>query len=209
MIRRSAPTAPGLRHVSADHGKCDNLSFTREAALPDAPPMAASSVFPAVRCFDCYPSPTSLPGPPRIGQFFAPKARSYRQSLAVGRQFAFLPFQRGENPLSSAGRTTLKRGSIPCENLSFSLSFPPRSLLAWAMMASAPSLERLWAEELLRPPAVTCSLVRLPAALSEHFATISPTSAAKQTRPASAVRHLTKRPSGTIPGWPFFISLIV
>jgi hypothetical protein len=182
----------------ADAAKCDKLSFARAVVMPDADTAAFETAYPALGCYDCYPSLSFLPGPYGIGHFFAGLVQDHRQSLACSRFRIGFSFRGRAKSLNIRSRITLTRGSKPCVNSFFLLLFLPLSRPAWPVTANVRLLALRSAQASLRLLMAMCLPVQSSAVPLAPFVTTSPTFADKLVGAALAALS-SERPSGVSP----------
>ena len=130
--------------------------------------MAGATLSPAGFDQDCSRSYTRLPGPQRVGHFFAGAARGGQSPADAGD----LPFRAAAHRIKLRRNIPQPRGGFPCVSLFLFLALRPRPLVAAARpTSSAPSSVPPLVRSSPMPRAARRWPVRRPAALPARCAT--------------------------------------
>ena len=106
------------------------IGFAPRAGLRDDQPVSGALLAPQCLGQDCYPFPTLWPDSDGVRPFFVSTAAPLWRLVASCARACFFQFASSQNSVESERRTTIKRGSSICGNLSFLSLFSPCRWLA-------------------------------------------------------------------------------
>ncbi len=144
------------------------LGFAPRAGLRDDTDVLGALPAPQRLGQDCYPFPILWPDSDGVGPFWSAAATSVWRLVASCEIARVFQFASRMETVDSAGRTTTKRGSSPCGNLSFFLPFSPCHWLAacktqpragWQALRLA--LQSLMSPTTMRSPALSLAALRV------------------------------------------------
>ncbi len=156
--------------------------FAPNAGLRDDQSVLGALLAPQCLGQDCYPFPTLWPDSFGVRPFFASAAAPLWRLVASCARAGFFQFASLQDSVESAHRTTNKRGSSKCGNLSFFLPFSPCRWLAVCKTRLRAGWQALQlAQPLPMSPTTMRSRVRSSAALRA----LQPAASTSACRPAT------------------------